>query len=221
VNADCYELFQYRSGWIDYLKLFSIIARYFAASLVNIGRLEESINDLQKPTLNTTEARFRKNLDMVIEMVSDAEKEINKQLQNMTCLECERLGEAITCNYEGCFTASVVMAASAVEARLHELIKNKNRKIYNQYFRDKPLGTLINLFDKNSYKDKKFSSLKKIIPDIHKSLLDIVNDYRILSAHPIMTEVDHKVSESVINLTFLFLLDPKLKIKNKKLLLHN
>lgn len=220
VGGQCYELFQYQSGWIGYLRSFVAIAKYFADDPVNIGYLEERISVLEDPLHNTTKAEFKENLDKLIDIVSSRETDINRELKKITCLECERLGEAITCNSEGCFTASTVMAASAIEARLHELVKKRNRSLYEKYFKDKTLGTLIKLFDKNEYKDKKFSSLKAIIPDRHRSLLDIVNTYRILSAHPFMAKADNKVSESIINLSFLFLLDPELGITNKKLLVH-
>ncbi|HUI28967.1 MAG TPA: hypothetical protein VLX91_02030 [Candidatus Acidoferrales bacterium] len=220
VGEDCYLLTQYQTGWVDYLKAFVTIAKYFTTDNVNMNYLEECVTNLGNPLLNSTKEKFKENLDELISEVSSREEEINRQLRKMTCLECERLGEAITCNSEGCFTASTVMAASAIEARLHELVKKKNRKLYNQCFRNQTLGALIKLFDKNEYKDKKFSGLKKIVPDRHKSLLDIVNTYRILSAHPLVPAIDHKISESVINLSFLFLLDPDLEIPNKKLLLH-
>ena len=223
MDYNLYKIIQNETGWVQYIDSFLTIGKYLlpAVSLPHIESLKDQLKILEIPKLNSTSKIFKENLEDFILLANQVEIRMNEQLKKLTCLECERLGEAITCNLEGCYTAGTVMAASAIEARLHYLIHKKNKKLYKKSFKDKTLGTIIKLFDKNEYKDKKYIGLKKIVPDKHKSLLDIVNTYRIFSAHPILSEIDPKVADSVLNLSFLFLLDPELKISSPKLLSHN
>lgn len=150
----------------------------------------------------------------------DREKSLHDKLSGLTCLECTRLDEAIICQNNNCFLSATVMAVSTTEARLHYLIKRSHLKIYQKYFENATLGQLIELFDENKYKDKKFISIKKLIPKKHKPLLDIFNNYRIISAHPKISSLDHKIAKAILNLSFAFLLDPEVKITDKSLLKH-
>jgi len=218
VGKSCYKLFQHERGWIAYIEHFIDTIKYLIGDSDDVNHLLEATNILANPTLNSTPKNFKENLGRLIHFVELAEKEIAPKLSRMSCLECKRMGEAITCLQLSCFTASTVMAASAVEARLHYLISRKNKNIYNKHFKKASLGGLIKLFDENEY--KKFMSLKSIVPARHHSLLDIVNTYRIFSAHPLGYELDRAIAETVINLSFLFLLDPELKIADKKALAH-
>lgn len=220
VDLNCYALYQYQTGWIEYLEHFILIIKYLTGDSRDAKQLLDLVSNLADPNQNSTKEKFENNLDQLVRAVQNTEQEIRPNLEQLTCLECKRLGESISCLESNCFIASTVMAASAVESRLHNLIKKKNNKIYKQFFQRSALGGLITLFDKNEYKDKKFSSLKKIVPDKHMSLLDLVNTYRIFSAHPLGHDMDYRIAETIINLSFLFLLDPELKIIDKKLLKH-
>lgn len=183
----------------------------------NFKQIIQTLND---PTDNLPIEHFKTNVKMIIASVYDREDRIYKNLRQLTCIECTRLDEAVICQADNCFLASTVMAVSATEARLHYLVRKKSERIYLSYFENATLGKLIELFDNNKYKEPKFKSLKSLVPKKHKSLLDMFNNYRIISAHPKISSLDHKVSKAILNLAFSFLLDPEVKITEKKLLEH-
>ncbi len=222
VDSNCYVISNNEIGWIQYLEYFVTSIKYLIGDNYEANILDGFVKTMADPYQNSTADEFEKNLDQLISAIKDVEIEINKRLSQLTCLECRRLGESITCLESSCFRSSTVMAASAVEARLHNLINKKNKTIYKKHFQKSPLGGIIKLFDRNEFAGGEFKSLKKIMPDKHKSLLDTINTYRILSAHPKENnvEVDFRIAETVINLSLLFLIDPELRITDKKLLKH-
>jgi len=188
-----------------------------------LDTLKRKLERLSNFAFNTEAKIFKNHLDSVFESIDDIYKEeIKERLKIMTCQECTRLDEAITNFRNDCFFSSVIMAVSAVEARLHYLIKAKNKTIYSKYFEKATLGTLISLFDKKvkHFSDKKFNSIKNILPEEHTPLIEVFNTYRIYSAHPKDKDVTPKIAQSILNFTFAFLLDKKLKIDEKKLLKH-
>lgn len=219
VDENCYALFQQRTGWVDYLRHYVLTIKYLTGN-IEYKELEKLVERLAEPTFNKSKKEFEGNLNELMDAIKGIESDIIAPLNELTCLECDRLGEAISCLTENCFTAATVMGASAVESRLHYLIKRRNGKLYKKSFQHSSLGGLIKLFDKHEYQEKQFAHLKGIVPDKHRSLLDLINTYRIFSAHPLGKEIDYRVAETVINLSFLFLLDPELKIVEKKLLKH-
>ncbi len=220
VDENCYLIKQYESGWMEYLRHFVVVARYLLADSQREQYLERLVDVLTNPQLNLSKKKFEYNLNQLLAVVNGIERDIKLTAKKLTCLESERLGEAISCLMSSCFVSAVVMAASAVEARLHYLIKKKNAGIYKKHFSEKPLGTLIKLFDDSEYKANEFISLKKILPMKHKSLLDLINTYRIFSAHPKGEKIDYRSGETIINLSFIFLFDHGLGITDKKLLVH-
>lgn len=188
-----------------------------------INSLKKEIKILENFSYTTNKKDFKVHLDSIFENIDVIyNEEINEKLSKLTCQECIRLDEAITNFRNGCFSSSVIMAVSSVEARLHYLIKKKNKTLYKKYFETSPLGTLISLFDKNGikFKDKKFNSLRKILPGEHSPLIEIFNIYRIYSAHPKDKNIPQKIAQSILNFTFVLLLDEKLQISDKRLLKH-
>lgn len=72
------------------------------------------------------------------------------------------LDEAIVCFQNYCFIATIIMAVSAVESRINELIRTKDNKLHTAYFKKATLGQLIQVFDDKQYTDTKFPKNKKI-----------------------------------------------------------
>lgn len=219
-GVECYVVFQHETQWIKYIEYFVLITRYVTGDNRDYQSSVEIVNILANPEFNKTSEDFVKNLNQLINIVKQVEERVTPKLTQLTCIETKRLGEAISCLQSDCFMASTVMSASAVESRIHYLIKKKNKTLYEEHFKDATLGGLLKLFNKNEYKDIKFTKLKSLIPEKHQSLLDIINTYRIFSAHPKTEEVDYRIADTIINLAFLFLLDPELKITDKKILKH-
>jgi len=102
------------------------------------------------------------------------------------------------------------MAVSAVESRIIELIRKNNKKLYFSNFSKATLGQLINLFDEHQYTDKKYNKIKKLLSDKHKPLLTLLNQYRIYSVHPKQIKITPQIAESILNLSFCFMLDKTL-----------
>lgn len=74
-----------------------------------------------------TYQRFDELLTEIREYISFLEPDIRKKLTGLTCEECERLDEALVTHSNYCFYSSVIMAVSAVEFRLHYMIKKLTR----------------------------------------------------------------------------------------------
>ena len=159
---------------------------------------------------------FSEKIQSFKELVKIHAEDVSKKMDLLTCDECIRLDESLVCYENYCFFASVVMAVSAVESRMHHLLKKTDSKTYKSDFERATLGQLLRLFDENHYKEQKFRKLKSILPKKHKPLVEILNQYRVFSAHPKEEKVDHKIAESVLNLSFSFLLDEELAISDKK-----
>lgn len=220
VDESCFEIFGHSSGWIEYLNSFAYVIGYVLSDEDDIRVLRAGIDQVTNAKSNPTSEVFVQNIDALMQRAAEIEKQIKPSLDKLTCLEAQRLGEALIAHKSGLFTSSTVMAATAVEARLHYLVKKKKARLYNRVFKNMTLGGIIKLFDPAAYKGSEYKSLKTIVPPEHKSLLDLVNTYRIFSAHPKRPTLDHRISESILNLTFLFLLDDSLRISDKKLLSH-
>lgn len=133
---------------------------------------------------------------------------IEATLSRFTCLECQRLDEAIECLRNYCFHASVVMAVSAVEARITEIVRRHDQSLYNSQFAKATLGQLVQLFDENHYTEAKFSDLKALMPGKHEPLVTLLNQYRVFSAHPKPEKITKQISEAIIRLSFTFMIDP-------------
>lgn len=217
---ECYAQHEAILYLLNLLKQYKVRVEYLERDPYHGININDAIESLENPTRNLPIKKFKENIKEVVGIIKDEEKNLYTNLQGFTCLECQRLDEAILCKQNNCCLAATIMAVSATEARLHYLVKKKNKKIYKKYFENATLGELIKLFNKNEYKNPIFSSLKKIIPEKHKPLLDLFNIYRIVSAHPKAASLDYKIADSIINLVFAFLLDPEVKIIDKKLLKH-
>lgn len=217
-NTECYV----RNERVKYLvalcKRYATTLMYFCESAYLPNALRDAALELENPELNGTHQDFVENIDRFISLAKSSEEYLKPKITGLSCLECQRLDEAINCIQVNCFLASTVMAVSATEARLHYLLSRKNKTLYNKHFKDATLGQLITLFDPNQYKDAKFKSAKKLVPQRHTPLLSILNTYRVYAAHPIASKLDHKIAESVLNLVFAFLTDPDVKILDKALL---
>jgi hypothetical protein len=101
------------------------------------------------------------------------------------------------------------MAVSAVEFRLHYMIKKTDGALYSENFERAMLGQLIQIFDKNEYKDEKYGKIKQLMPERHRPLVKLLNEYRIVSAHPKEIKITPQIAESILNLSFAFLTDPE------------
>jgi hypothetical protein len=170
-------------------------------------RLQAVIDSLRNPAEIGTYEDFRLLMKQLAGELEFIDKGLLPRLSKFTCEECLRLDEAIICYINHCYTASVVMAVSAVELRLHRLIERTNKKLYVAHFKSATLGNILRVFDEDEYKDKKFEKIKRLLPAKHKPLVALLNQYRIFSAHPKGEDVTSQMATTVLHLSFAFMLD--------------
>ena len=127
--------------------------------------------------------------------------ELKDKISLLNPVEMDRLNEAIHCFLEGCYYSAVAMSVSAIEFRLFSLMMSI---CPDSKLEELTLGQLIReyLEDKQKYGN--------VIPKKHEPLLEHCNTYRIFSVHPKKEEINKPIASSILNLTFLFLLDKKL-----------
>lgn len=165
--------------------------------------MAERVTFLNNPEMISTLSRFESWLDY-IKVFKKSEKIIAEQLQLLNKEETRRLNEALNCYVEGCDYSAVAMSVSAIEFRLFSLMMSE---CPNPKLEELTLGQLIReyLDDKKKYSN--------VIPKKHEPLLEHCNTYRIFSVHPKREKVTRPIATSIINMTFIFLLDKKLKHK--------
>ncbi len=208
VDADCYNANPSVQAVIAYIEKYSICCRYLDCHAFAVSDIESACRDLAVPERMSSLADFDSNVNKVKIAVTFVEDDISDKLGRFTCLECERLDEAIECLNNHCFYASVVMAVSAVEARITEIVRRRDQSLYDSSFARATLGQLVQLFDENHYMDPKFENLKKLIPDKHKPLVALLNQYRVFSAHPKSEKITKQIADAILKLSFTFMIDP-------------
>lgn len=202
----------------NFLPNFSIyedLFEYLDISERRLGELRTRFYTFANPYSNLTPKDFKLNNDPLLNLLKLTDKEVCRKLKLLNKIEGIRLEESMRCLRASCYFAAVVMAVSAAESRLHNLISQKNKRLYKQHFDKATLGAITQLFDPNHYKDKKFKSLKKLLPDKHRPLIQLLNNYRIFSAHPKSVIISCQTAKTILSLVFLLLLDQGLVVKTK------
>lgn len=169
---------------------------------------------ISNPELNRTPDQFKKNFERLKKELTHTDHQIFHKLQLISKKECFRLFESMKSLNTDCNYAAVVMSVSATENRLHKLLRDANSKLYREEFERTTLGGIIELFRRDTrYKDRKYDKFKKILPDKHKPLIEILNTYRIFSAHPKEEKISNQTAKAIVSFSFLLLTDTSLKSK--------
>lgn len=195
------------------LSTYADLYEYFDISASMSRRLATHAIYLMDPQRNSTIELFNKTKKYILKDVVVADVEIIARLKKLNKIECIRLYEAMQTLHVGCHLSSVVMAVSAVEHRFHKLLSKSNPRLYSSEFERATLGSIIELFRKDSrYKDPKYKNFKALLPDKHKPLMEMLNIYRIFSAHPKDEIISYQTAKAIISLSFLLLIDESLSI---------
>lgn len=215
-DPSCYLTSPEIESLISYINRYALCYEFLDINIYDLKLIKQRITNIVRPEYNTTIKEFKENLLSLLSLIEINEKSINNKILRLTCEESIRLDEALNTYSINAFYSCVIMAVSAVESRFHHLIKKKSKTLYKQHFEKATLGQIIQLFDENnSYKDKKFEPLKKVLPRKYKSLVNVLNYYRIFSAHPKSTELTFKTAQSILNFSFNFLLDDETIIDSR------
>ena len=193
-------------NWID---SYMLRCKFLDANSYTIESMLEILNALSNPEQLEYSKEFQNKLKELQHHINFITPDLTQKLSRLSCSEMIRLDESLVCFKNHCYHAGVTMAVSAVENRIIELIKRTDRRLYLSTFEKMTLGQLIQVFDGGQYTDKKYAKVKRLLPTKHKPLVMLLNQYRIFSAHPKEESISRQISESILHLSFAFMLDPK------------
>lgn len=215
IDNSCYCL----NDRVKYLNFFldRFIKSYEMVGIdpYHLAKLKEYSEKLRNPETLHSFDDFKGYIDNIIFIIERDKPKISSYFSQLTCEECIRMDEALTCYMNHSYLASTVLTVSAVEARLHNIFSKKSSKFYKQNFEKATLGQLIQVFDDNKYLDKHYLKYKKILPPEYKPLLEILNTYRVFSAHPKGKRIEAHIAESILKLALSFLVDERLAVEEK------
>lgn len=166
-------------------------------------KLTERAHRLGQPELIKNRKDFEENIDSIAGVFASEGYPIGGMIARLHATEKERLQEAIHCLFEGCRYSTVAMAASAIEFRLLEFMKQANPDAKEDFER-RTLGSLVEECLKEPVYSKK-------LPERHRPLLELCNQFRIFSVHPKTELIGQNEAISVINLAFSFILDERVR----------
>ena len=209
IDEECYNSNPSIENLIIFLEKYILCNRFLSSNKYIVDYLINCMNELKNPQMIQTKDKFDEILNNIKEYIPSLEQGIRKKLAGLTCEECSRLDEALVTYSNYCFHSSVIMAVSAVEFRLHYMVKNTDNDLYFKNFENATLGQLIQIFNKNEYNDEKYDNIKQLMPKKHLPLVQLLNHYRIVSAHPKEIGMSPQIAESILNLSFAFLTDPE------------
>lgn len=201
---------QYGSSF-DTLHFYIELCNFLEFPTELIFDLRRNFFDIHNSDLNRNPEKFKKQSGYVKRLLSTADKLLMERLSLLDKLECFRMAEAMKCLENKTNLSAVIMAVSSVEHRLHKIINESDRKIYEKEFKKSTLGAIIHFF-KEDYSDSKHKKIKGLLPEKHKPLMEVFNVYRIFSAHPKEEIISNQTARDIVSLSFLFLIDPDLKV---------
>jgi hypothetical protein len=206
-RGQIYEAYVYTPRYLQYfepIQRLVEICDIFKVDFLNLNKsfLQERVRMLSESSPRHKEV-FEKLVDDIKGIFKSTKKERKKIFSMLNPTEIERLNEATHNFLEGCYYSSVAMSVSAIEFRLLKLMHSVSQ---DPELEELTLGQLITEYIKNKEK------YKGIIPKKHEQLLWLCNTYRIFSVHPKTERITRNVANSILNLTFEFLLAKELKI---------
>ena len=212
VEFDCTQY------WVDFVFLRQDVERVIDLLI----RIDEKYSSLKDPFLKlaphtpSEEGQVQDVMTEISEEYARTKSDSLMQAKQMSREEIERIEEAYHNLVENCYWSAVVNSAVALESRLFFLLKRRSKKTLEAIKPDLKftLGHLADIYLNNKGKFKNF------IPLQHEHLLKLINQYRIISAHPKQFKVDKKTADAIFNFTLSFLLDEGCKLpkprKHKK-----
>jgi len=215
INLDCYKSNPAVLSLLAWTEKYSFCCKFLDADRYTIDEMNIIIAKLKNPASLVYYNEFKELTNRLKELIDYLETDLKGKLERISCAECTRLDEALVCFENYCFYASIVMAVSAVESRIHELIRKADKAIYSRFAKF-TLGQIIQVFDENQYTGKEYSRIKALMPAKHKPLIILLNQYRVFSAHPKEEKITAQIAESVLHLAFNFMLDAAVCPYSKK-----
>lgn len=207
IDRTCYLLNPSVQNLLVWIRKYVTCCEFLDANRYVVEKMKALSVKLQHPEMLGDYKSYHDAIGSFKSLVEFVEPEMGTRIDGMTCQESIRMDEALVCFENYSFYASVIMAVSAIESRIVELIKQRNKALYNSVFRKFTLGQLVQVFDDNMYKEAKYAGIKKLLPAKHKPLIVLLNQYRVFSAHPKEEVITAQIAEAVLHLSFCFMID--------------
>jgi hypothetical protein len=181
-NPDAYLACSQLVNLHHWMRKFVLMCRFLDMRRYYVDELADICQQIQSPEAISTVEAFGNLLKHFTAKVKFLDQDVTAKTMRLTCTESIRLDEALVCYDNYCFYASVIMAVSAVESRITELMRKSNPRLFTFTFSKSTLGQLIQVFEPDKYTDKKYARIKRLMPDKHRPLVALLNQYRVLSA---------------------------------------
>lgn len=207
VNLHCYNANPSVTALLYWIDKYVICCKYLDANKYTVDAMADVLTRLRIPERMTEYDDFDSLIQELEIHIHFVEPDVTEKLNRFTCQECQRLDEALVCFQNYCFYSSIVMAVSAVECRIVEMIRRSNEELYLCHFGKSTLGQLIQVFDESQYKGDEFRDIKKLMPAKHRPLISLLNQYRVFSAHPTDEVITCQIAEAILHLSFRFVMD--------------
>jgi hypothetical protein len=208
INIEYYNSDKEVETLIAFLEKYQLCNRFLNSSKSQKETFSKLINYFKSPETIGTCGNFKGLLRSTNEIIGLLDKHVQEAINGLTCEECVRLDEALVCYSNDCMYATVIMAISAIELRLHRLIKNLDNQRYEKHFEIATLGQIVSQLSEND----DFADIKVLIPKKHIPLIQLLNQYRIFAVHPKNEKISPIIVDSMISLSFAFICDPDVSV---------
>jgi HEPN domain-containing protein len=191
---------------IEYFENYLLLGNFIGADRLVLEEIRDFITYLKNPGLFDSKDRFESAMSSLNAAMARISPLIYSKLNKLSLQEIERLDEARVAFSNCCYFSCTIMSVSAVESRLHSKVKETDEDIYREHFESKTLGQLLQIFNKKDL-NRNYDKIKMLMPEKYYPLIQLLNQYRILSAHPKNVGIEPHIAESILNLSFAFLTD--------------
>ncbi len=207
VDPYCYNTNPSVQAVFDWTEKYLVCCKYLDVNKYSLDSMTDTLIELKIPERMSEYNDFQLLVDGLMSQIKFIEPQVCDRLSHLECTECVRLDEALVCFQNYCFYSAIVMAVSAVEYRIAEMIRRSDQELYLKHFQKATLGQLIKVFQDDEYKEEEFQKIKSLMPSRHKPLISLLNTYRVFSAHPTDKKVTPQIAEAILHLAFSFLTD--------------
>jgi hypothetical protein len=183
-SPDAYLASHQIRNLLHWMRKYTTLIRFLDMPRYHVDEVAEIVQSLHSSQEVVSLEVFQAFIKGFQLFVGNFDKQLKDKSKRLDCAECVRLDEALVCYENYAYHASVIMAVSAVEGRITELIRRKQPRLFKSEFSKATLGQLISIFEPDQYKDIKYIGIKKLMPNKHRPLVALLNQYRVFSAHP-------------------------------------
>jgi hypothetical protein len=142
INGVCYLMNPSVQNLLAWMRKYTTCCEFLDANRYSTEEMKALSLRLQHPEILNDYKSYHDAIGRFKTLVDFIEPHIATKIDQMTCQESIQMDEALVCFENYSFYASVIMAVSAVETRIVELIKRRNKTLYNSTFYKFTLGQL-------------------------------------------------------------------------------